>query len=291
MMACMEPSRARIVPALTALVPPRALAPCEVPVGDVAPAGVADLRLDAVVEARAAVVEAQALYKSYGSGEAAVTALDGVDVCFAAGRFAAVMGASGSGKSTLLHLLAGLDQPSGGRVVLDGVDLTKLDERRLTRLRRDKTGFVFQSFNLLPTLNAEENILLPLSLARRPVDRQWFRHLVEIMGIADRLSHRPCHLSGGQQQRVAVARALMSRPAVVFADEPTGNLDSKASDDVLALLRRAVDDLGQTVVMVTHDARAASYTDDLVIIADGRVVHHGEAGNQEAVRGLVEQAR
>jgi putative ABC transport system ATP-binding protein len=167
--------------------------------------------------------------------------------------------------------------------VLDGTDLGALDDRRLTRQRRDKVGFVFQSFNLLPTLDARENILLPLLLARRPVPQEWFDHLVDVMGIGDRLRHRPTQLSGGQQQRVAVARALVTRPAVVFADEPTGNLDSSSSEDVLALLRRAVDDLRQTVVMVTHDANAASYADDLVVITDGRVAHQGRAGNREYV--------
>ncbi len=190
------------------------------------------------------VVVAHKLCRRYGSGEAAVTALDGVDIAFGTGRFAAVMGASGSGKSTLLHLLAGLDRPTSGTVVVDGTDLGSLDERRLTRLRRDKIGFVFQAFNLLPVLDAEENILLPLSLAHQRVDRHWFDQLVMTMGITDRLRHRPSQLSGGQQQRVAVARALMGRPAVIFADEPTGNLDSRASDDVLALLRQAVDELG-----------------------------------------------
>jgi len=234
------------------------------------------------------VVTAHKLCRRYGSGEAAVTALDGLDIAFGAGRFAAVMGASGSGKSTLLHLLAGLDRPTSGTVFLDGTDLGALDERHLTRLRRDKVGFVFQSFNLLPVLDAEENILLPLSLAHRRVDRDWLDELVATMGIGDRLRHRPAQLSGGQQQRVAVARALIGRPAVVFADEPTGNLDSKASGDVLTILRNAVDELGQTVVMVTHDANAASYAHDLVVLADGRVAHQGQAGDRETVLQLVE---
>jgi putative ABC transport system ATP-binding protein len=234
------------------------------------------------------VVRGDNLTRRYGSGEAAVTALDKVDVAFSAGRFAAVMGASGSGKSTLLHLLAGLDRPTEGNVVLHGVDLGTLDDRNLTRLRRDKIGFVFQSYNLLPVLDAGENILLPLSLAHRPVEREWFDQLVTTMGIADRLRHRPAELSGGQQQRVAVARALIGRPAVIFADEPTGNLDSKSSDDVLAILRKAVDDLAQAVVMVTHDAHAASYADDLVVLADGRVVHRGVVESREAVARLVE---
>ena len=237
------------------------------------------------------VVVAHKLCRRYGSGEAAVTALDGVDIAFGTGRFAAVMGASGSGKSTLLHVLAGLDRPTSGTVVVDGTDLGSLDERHLTRLRRDKVGFVFQAFNLLPVLDAEENILLPLSLAHERVDRDWFDELVGTMGIGDRLKHRPAQLSGGQQQRVAVARALISRPAVIFADEPTGNLDSRASDDVLTLLRQAVDELEQTVVMVTHDAHAASYAHDLVVLADGRVAHKGEVGTREAVLQLIQGGR
>ena len=239
----------------------------------------------------APVVAAHALRKCYGVGDAEVTALDTVDIGFARGRFAAVMGASGSGKSTLLHLLAALDRPTSGTVVLDGADLSGLDDRRLTALRRDKVGFVFQSFNLLPALNAQENIVLPLSLAHRRVAPDWFAYLVDVMGIGDRLQHRPAQLSGGQQQRVAVARALISRPAVVFADEPTGNLDSRASDDVLGLLRRSVDELNQTIVMVTHDAGAASYADDLVVIADGRVVHEGAVESRDAVARVLEAAR
>lgn len=234
------------------------------------------------------VVVAHKLSRRYGAGEAAVTALDNVDLAFGSGRFAAVMGSSGSGKSTLLHLLAGLDRPTSGTVTLDGTVLGSLDERHLTRLRRDKIGFVFQAFNLLPVLDAEENILLPLSLAHQRVDRSWFDQLVTTMGIADRLHHRPAQMSGGQQQRVAVARALIGRPAVIFADEPTGNLDSRASGEVLTLLRRAVDDLGQSVVMVTHDAHAASYAHDLVVLADGRVAHQGAAGSREAVLQLIQ---
>jgi putative ABC transport system ATP-binding protein len=219
------------------------------------------------------IVEAQNLSRRYGEGEAAVNALSDVTVSFPASRFAAIMGPSGSGKSTLMHILAGLDRPTSGTVLLDDVDLTELDDKRLTNLRRDKIGFIFQTFNLLPVLNAEENILLPLSIAGRQPDRAWLDQLVETVGIGDRLKHRPAELSGGQQQRVAIARALVSRPAVVFADEPTGNLDSKASGDVLDLLRHAVDDFDQTVVMVTHDAHAASYADRLLVLADGRIVH------------------
>ncbi|HEV7528135.1 MAG TPA: ABC transporter ATP-binding protein [Solirubrobacteraceae bacterium] len=219
------------------------------------------------------LVEAQDLSRRYGEGEAAVDALSDVSVAFPGSRFAAIMGPSGSGKSTLMHILAGLDRPTSGAVRLDGVDLTSLADRALTELRRDRIGFIFQTFNLLPVLDAEENILLPLSIAGRKPDREWFDRLIDAVGIRDRLSHRPAELSGGQQQRVAIARALVSRPAVVFADEPTGNLDSKASDDVLGLLRHAVDDFGQTVVMVTHDAHAASFADRLLVLADGRIVH------------------
>jgi putative ABC transport system ATP-binding protein len=234
-------------------------------------------------------VAARNLCRQYGSGEAATVALDNLDIEFAPGRFAAVMGASGSGKSTLLHCLAGLDRPTSGRVVLDGVDLTTLNDRRLTQLRREKVGFVFQSFNLLPVLSAKENILLPLSVAHGQVDNDWFDQLISMMGIAGRLAHRPAELSGGQQQRVAVARALITRPAVVFADEPTGNLDSKASAQVLNLLRQAVDELGQTVVMVTHDPRAASFADRLVLLADGRLVHDGEVSSTDGIVSLLKE--
>ncbi len=223
------------------------------------------------------IVEAQDLSRRYGEGEAAVDALSDVTVGFPKSRFAAIMGPSGSGKSTLMHILAGLDRPTSGTVRLAGVDLTTLDDRKLTELRRDQIGFIFQTFNLLPVLNAEENILLPLSIAGRKPDREWFERLVETVGIRERLSHRPAELSGGQQQRVAVARALISKPAVVFADEPTGNLDSKVSSDVLELLRHAVDDFQQTVVMVTHDGHAAAYADRLLVLADGRIVHDGES--------------
>jgi putative ABC transport system ATP-binding protein len=223
----------------------------------------------------ATLIQTQDLSRRYGEGEAAVDALADVTVAFPSSRFAAIMGPSGSGKSTLMHILAGLDRPTSGTVTLGDVELGSLDDKKLTNLRRDRIGFIFQTFNLLPVLNAEENILLPLSIAGREPDREWFQRLVETVGIGDRLSHRPAELSGGQQQRVAVARALVSRPTVVFADEPTGNLDSKASDDVLALLRHAVDDFEQTVVMVTHDAHAASFADRLLVLADGRIVHDG----------------
>ena len=233
------------------------------------------------------IVEAEDLRRRYGEGEAAVDALSGVSVDFPAGRFAAIMGPSGSGKSTLMHILAGLDRPTSGTVRIAGVELTELDDRALTQLRRDRIGFIFQTFNLLPVLDAEENILLPLSIAGRKVDREWFEQLVDTVGIRDRLSHRPAELSGGQQQRVAVARALISRPAVVFADEPSGNLDSKSSGDVLELLRHAVDDFGQTVVMVTHDAHAASFADRLLLLADGKIVHDGEAASPEQALDLM----
>ena len=233
------------------------------------------------------IVEAQDLSRRFGEGEAAVDALAGVTVAFPEGRFAAIMGPSGSGKSTLLHILAGLDRPTSGTVSIDGVELTGLDDKELTQLRREKIGFIFQTFNLLPVLNAEENILLPLSIAGRKPDREWFDRLVDTVGIRDRLAHRPAELSGGQQQRVAVARALISRPAVVFADEPSGNLDSKASGDVLELLRHAVDDFSQTVVMVTHDAHAASFADRLLVLADGRIVHDGEASSAEQALDLM----
>jgi putative ABC transport system ATP-binding protein len=222
------------------------------------------------------IVSATDLVRRYGEGEAAVNALAGVTVGFAAGRFAAIMGASGSGKSTLMHCLAGLDRPTSGTVVVDGVELAGLDDRALTELRRDKIGFIFQSFNLLPVLTAEENILLPLSIAGRKPDREWFDELVRTVGLQDRLKHRPSQLSGGQAQRVAVARALVSRPAVIFADEPTGNLDSTASAEVLQLLRHSVDDLGQTVIMVTHDPEAAAVADRLVVLTDGRVIEDRE---------------
>jgi putative ABC transport system ATP-binding protein len=233
------------------------------------------------------IVQSHEVRRRYGDGEAAVDALAGVSVAFPSGRFAAIMGPSGSGKSTLMHILAGLDRPTSGTVELAGVELTDLDDGALTKLRRDRIGFIFQTFNLLPVLSAEENILLPLSIAGRKPDRDWFEQLVKAVGIGDRLSHRPAELSGGQQQRVAVARALISRPTVVFADEPSGNLDSKATDDVLGLLRQAVDDFDQTVVMVTHDAHAASFADRLLVLADGKVVHDGEAVSTEQTLDLM----
>jgi putative ABC transport system ATP-binding protein len=234
-----------------------------------------------------ALVSATDLSRVYGTGEAEVRALDGVSVDFPAGRFTAIMGASGSGKSTLMHVLAGLDRPTSGTVEVDGVDLGSLDDKHLTELRREKIGFVFQSFNLLPVLNARENIVLPLSIAGRKGDPEWIDRLIETVGLGDRLTHRPSELSGGQQQRVAVARALVSRPAVVFGDEPTGNLDSKSSGEVMNLLRRSVDEFGQTVIMVTHDAGAAAYADRIVVLADGRIVHDGDAGSADDVLDLM----
>jgi putative ABC transport system ATP-binding protein len=234
-----------------------------------------------------AIVAASELRRRYGEGEAAIDALDGVSVSFPKGRFAAIMGPSGSGKSTLMHNLAGLDRPTSGTVTVDGVELTSLDDKRLTQLRRDRIGFIFQTFNLLPVLSAEENILLPLSIAGRKPDQEWLDRLIDTIGIRDRLSHRPAEMSGGQQQRVAVARALVSRPAVVFADEPTGNLDSKSSGDVLELLRQAVDEFDQTVVMVTHDAHAASFADRLLVLADGRIMHDRESASMEEALDLM----
>ena len=212
------------------------------------------------------------LRKVYGQGQAAVEALRGVTVDFEAGRFTAIMGPSGSGKSTLLHCLAGLDRPTSGKVFIGAVDLTALDERRLTLLRRQRIGFVFQAYNLVPTLTASENITLPLDIAGRRPDRSWFDTVVDTVGLRDRLDHRPSELSGGQQQRVAGARALVSQPTIVFADEPTGNLDSRSSAELLTFLRSAVDDHGQTIVLVTHDAAAASRADRVVFLGDGRVV-------------------
>ena len=222
------------------------------------------------------IVAATDVTRRYGEGEAAVDALRGVSVAFPPGRFTAIMGASGSGKSTLMHILAGLDQPSGGSVVLDGTELAGLDDKRLTGLRRDKVGFIFQSFNLLPVLTAQENILLPLSIAGRDPDQEWVDRLIAAVGLQDRLRHRPAELSGGQQQRVAVARALASKPAVIFADEPTGNLDSTTSGEVLALLRRCVDEFGQTIIMVTHDPDAAAVADRTITLSDGLVVSDQE---------------
>jgi putative ABC transport system ATP-binding protein len=217
-------------------------------------------------------VSATNLARRYGEGDTAVDALRGVSLDVADGRLTAIMGPSGSGKSTLMHILAGLDRPTSGSVRLDGVELTGLNDKKLTVLRREKIGFVFQFFNLLPMLTAEENVVLPLSIAGRKPDAAWVDGLLETFGLGARRSHRPAQLSGGQQQRVALARALVTKPKVVFADEPTGNLDSATSGEVLELLRRSVDELGQTTVMVTHDPRAAALADRILFIADGRIV-------------------
>jgi putative ABC transport system ATP-binding protein len=233
------------------------------------------VHIDATTQARsrpgvaASVVDAT---KVYGTGATQVRALDGVTLDFAGGQFSAIMGPSGSGKSTLLHCLAGLDTLTAGQAFVGGTDLSRLDDKQLTLLRRDRIGFVFQAYNLVPTLSALENLTLPATLAGRKPDKGWLDLVIKTVGLADRLAHRPSQLSGGQQQRVAVARALAARPAVVFADEPTGNLDSHAGAEILAFLRRAVRELGQTVVMVTHDPVAASYAGRVVFLADGRTV-------------------
>jgi putative ABC transport system ATP-binding protein len=237
----------------------------------------------------APIVSTAELQRTYGEGEATVHALRGVSIAFPPGQFTAIMGPSGSGKSTLMHLLAGLDRPTSGSVVVDGQELANLDDRKLTSLRRDKLGFVFQAFNLIPVLTARENITLPLMLAGAKVDQEWMDTLVAAVGLGDRLTHRPSELSGGQQQRVAIARALIARPAVVFADEPTGNLDSKSSAEVLDLLRHAVDDFGQTVIMVTHDAGAAAAADRVVVLRDGGVVHDGTSESAEDLLDLMKQ--
>ncbi|WP_457025629.1 ABC transporter ATP-binding protein [Geodermatophilus sp. SYSU D01119] len=237
-----------------------------------------------------AAVRATGLTKVYGSGETAVHALAGVDVTFERGGFTAIMGPSGSGKSTLMHCLAGLDTATSGQVWLGGTELTRLRDDQLTRLRRERIGFVFQAFNLLPVLDARENIVLPMQLAGRRPDPAWFDAVVARLGLRERLRHRPSELSGGQQQRVAIARALLPRPDVVFADEPTGNLDSRAGAEVLDLLRSSVRETGQTVVMVTHDPTAASYADRVVLLADGRpageIDRPTAASVLEALRGL-----
>ena len=218
------------------------------------------------------IVRLQGVSKIYGSGDAQVRALDDVSVGFGAGEFTAIMGPSGSGKSTMMHILAGLDAPTAGHVFVEDTDITTLKDTALTKLRRDRIGFVFQSFNLVPTLDARANILLPMRLAGKAPEKEWFDLIVNSLGIANRLSHRPSEMSGGQQQRVAVARALMSRPAVIVADEPTGNLDSHSTDEVMDLLRRAVDELSQSVIMVTHDTATAAYADRVLVCRDGRIV-------------------
>ena len=229
------------------------------------------------------VVRGHEIVKRFGEGAAAVDALRGVSVDFERGSFTAIMGPSGSGKSTLMHILAGLDTPTGGWVEIDGTRLDRLSDRELTLLRRREVGFIFQSYNLLPVLNAEQNIVLPVRIGGDEVDEEWLETLIHTVGLGDRREHRPSELSGGQAQRVAVARALITHPAVVFADEPTGNLDSNASRDVLQLLRQAVDDFGQTIVMVTHDAGAAAIADSVMFLADGLIVDRQERPSQDQI--------
>jgi putative ABC transport system ATP-binding protein len=227
--------------------------------------------------------------KTHGHGDNEVNALDGVSVEFATGRFTAIMGPSGSGKSTLLHCIAGLDSLTSGSVHIGDIDIGQLDDRRLTALRRDRIGFIFQAFNLVPTLTAAENIALPARLAGRKVDTDWFDHVVDTVGLAPRLRHRPSELSGGQQQRVAVARALVARPQIIFADEPTGNLDSHSGSEVLSFMRVAVREFGQTIVMVTHDPVAASYADRAVFLADGRIVAEVDDPSPDSVLDRIRQ--
>jgi putative ABC transport system ATP-binding protein len=241
-------------------------------------------RTDGIAAARA--VDA---VKIYGRGDTAVHALDGVSVTFVSGVFSAIMGPSGSGKSTLMHCMAGLDTLTSGKAFIGDADLSAIDERALTNLRRDRVGFVFQAFNLVPTLTAEENIMLPLALAGRKGNRDWIDNVIKTVGLADRLDHRPSELSGGQQQRVAVARALASQPEIIFADEPTGNLDSRSGAEVLGFLRRAVREMHQTIVMVTHDPGAASYADRVVFLADGRIVDEMFSPTPERVLDRMKQ--
>ncbi len=223
------------------------------------------------------------LRKVYGTGDASVEALRGISLDLVAGEWTAIMGPSGSGKSTLLHVMAGLDTPTDGRVFIGDIDLTTLNDKQLTQLRRDRVGFVFQAYNLIPTLTAEENITLPMDIAGRDVDRGWFDQVVDTIGIRDRLRHRPTELSGGQQQRVAGARALVSKPEIIFADEPTGNLDSKSGAELLDFLGAAVRDHGQTIVMVTHDAHAAAHAQRVVFLADGNIVQEMRSPTADAI--------
>lgn len=237
-------------------------------------------------------VQARGLTKTYGHDSTRVEALRGVDVAFARSRFTAIMGPSGSGKSTLMHCLAGLDNADGGEIIIGGKNLTELNDDQLTTMRREQIGFVFQSFNLVPTLNAKDNILLPLSLAGKKHDRSWFNVVIDALGLRDRLTHKPHELSGGQQQRVAVARALLTRPEVVFGDEPTGNLDSRTGAEVLSLMRTSTREMGQTIIMVTHDPAAASYADTVLLMKDGTLVGSLEnptvASVTEALASLAE---
>ncbi len=235
------------------------------------------------------VLSAEDVTRRFGEGDTAVDALRGVSLSVDEGRLTAVMGPSGSGKSTLMHILAGLDQPTSGRVSIAGTDITELGDTELTKLRRARIGFVFQFFNLLPMLTAEENLLVPLRIAGREPDADWYAELIRKVGLADRLTHRPSELSGGQQQRVAIARALVSQPTIVFADEPTGNLDSRTSDEILEVLREAVEALNQTTLMVTHDPQAAAIADRVLFLADGRVVQDiGKSSSESIVRTMEE---
>ena len=234
------------------------------------------------------VVEARELVRVYGEGDTAVQALRGVDVQIEAGQLTAVMGPSGSGKSTLMHILAGLDRPTSGSVLIDGTEITTLGDDALTKLRRRHIGFIFQFFNLLPMLSARDNILLPLTIAGAKPDQQYFDDLVQRVGLTDRLEHRPAELSGGQQQRVVIARALVSRPTVVFADEPTGNLDSRTSGEILTLMRSSVEEYGQTLVMVTHDARAAAMADRVLYLADGEIVKETGRSSQHEILQIID---
>jgi putative ABC transport system ATP-binding protein len=248
-----------------------------------------DLAGEAPERADGVVVTAGNLVRRYGDGDTAVEALRGVSLGIESGRMTAIMGPSGSGKSTLMHLLAGLDTPTSGSVVVGGVDITTLSEKKLTLLRRETIGFVFQFFNLLPMLTAEENVTLPLGIAGEKVDKAWLEELLGAVGLKERRNHRPAELSGGQQQRVAVARALITKPKVIFADEPTGNLDSSSSKEVLSLLRRAVDEWGQTIVMVTHDAGAAAQADRILFLADGKIVRDLEESTAAEVLAAMQE--
>jgi putative ABC transport system ATP-binding protein len=238
---------------------------------------------DAVPAQDTIIASTRDLVKTYGKGDAEVNALAGVSVDLERGKLTAIMGPSGSGKSTLMHCMAGLDAPTSGQIVIDGVELGGLNDKALTRLRRDRLGFVFQAYNLVPTLTAAENITLPLDIAGRDVDKAWFDRVVDTVGLRDRLNHRPNELSGGQQQRVACARALVSRPAIVFADEPTGNLDSRSSIEVLTFLRKSVEEFGQSIVIVTHDPSSASYADRVLFLADGKIVDEMARPNADMV--------
>ena len=244
-----------------------------------------------VIKAGNTAIEAIDLVKDYGSGSNAVHALRGVNIAFEQGRFTAIMGPSGSGKSTLMHTLAGLDSATSGHIMFDGKDLTRMNDDQLTLLRRHQIGFIFQSFNLLPMFTAEQNIVMPLTLAGEKPDRQWLNLLVETLGLKERLNHRPNELSGGQQQRVAIARALITKPQLVISDEPTGNLDSVTSAEVLSFLKRSVNELGQTIIMVTHDAVAASYADRAIVFADGQIVADVDQPSAEQMNDLLMKER